>query len=65
MQTGETLHFSSSLELSTNKLWGCHFAVPQVVAGALIAQRDDRRVVCVLNEKIDYQCALLPRGDPA
>ncbi|MEO6039241.1 MAG: YdeI/OmpD-associated family protein, partial [Saprospiraceae bacterium] len=32
-------------------------------AETLIAQREDRRVVCVLNEKTEYQCAMLPRGD--
>jgi hypothetical protein len=59
----EVLHFNAVLVESTNKLWGCHFPVPQVVAETLIAQREDRRVVCNLNEKIEYQCALLPRGD--
>ncbi len=63
MQTEDTLHFNSVLEESTNKLWGCHFAIPQVVAETLIAQREDRRVVCALNEKTEYQCAMLPRGD--
>ncbi len=58
-----TDHFTSTLEESTNKLWGCHFVVPQVVALTLIAQREDRRVVCVLNEKTTWQCAMLPRGD--
>lgn len=55
-------HFTSVIEESTNKLWGSHFAVPDVVAKALI-RGEDRRVVCILNEKIEYQCALLPRGD--
>jgi len=59
----ESLHFNSLLEESTNKLWGCHFAVPQAVANALIGAGDSKRMVCVLNEKIEYQCALLPRGD--
>ncbi len=59
----EPVHFPSILEESTNKLWGCHFAVPPIVADTLIAQREDRRVVCVLNEKTTWQCAMLPRGD--
>ncbi len=63
MATENVLHFHSTLEESTNKLWGCHFAVPQMVAETLIAQREDRRVVCTLNEKTPYQCAMLPRGD--
>ena len=55
-------HFTSAMEISTNKLWGSHFAVPDIIARALI-DGDDRRVICTLNEKIEYQCALIPRGD--
>ena len=55
--------FTSTLELSTNKLWGCHFAVPQFVADAMPVRDQARRVVCILNEKSEWQCALLPRGD--
>ena len=56
------LQFSSTLEESNNKLWGCHFGVPEVIARVFI-DGDDRRVVCTLNEKTEYQCALLPKGD--
>ncbi len=63
MQTENSYHITSILEESTNKLWGAHFAVPQLVAEALISKSDDRRVVCVLNEKTEYQCAMLPKGD--
>ncbi len=59
----ETLHFNAVLEESTNKLWGCHFGVPQAVAEALIEANESKRVVCNLNDKMEYQCALLPRGD--
>jgi hypothetical protein len=62
MQTAETFEFVSFLEISTNKLWGAHFSVPDLVSKALI-DGDDRRVICVLNEHTTYQCALLPRGD--
>lgn len=55
-------HFTSVIEESTNKLWGSHFAVPDLIARSL-TDGDDRRVVCLLNGKIEYQCALLPRGD--
>ena len=58
----ETLHFTSVLELSNNKLWGAHFVVPDIIARVFVSN-DVRRVVCVLNEKIEYQCALLPKGD--
>jgi len=59
----QAYHFTATLELSTNKLWGCHFAVPQVVAEAIPLRDQTRRAVCVLNEKTEWQCALLPRGD--
>lgn len=63
MQSEDSFHFKSTLEVSTNRLWGCHFAVPPLVAEALIAQTTDRRVICTLNGKKEFQCALLPRGD--
>jgi hypothetical protein len=63
MQTENTHHFTSILEESTNRLWGCHFAVPPLAAEALISTGEARRVVCVLNEKTEFQCAMLPRGD--
>ncbi|MDO8365705.1 MAG: DUF1905 domain-containing protein [Saprospiraceae bacterium] len=56
-------YFNAVLEESTNKLWGCHFAVPQAVSDALITSGEARRVVCTLNDQLEYQCALLPRGD--
>ena len=62
MQPADNLYFTSTIEESTNKLWGAHFVVPDVIARVFIVG-DDRRVVCVLNEKIEYQCALLPKGD--
>ena len=63
MQPEDTYHFQSTLEISTNRLWGCHFAVPQLAANALIAPDGSRRVICTLNGKEEFQCALLPRGD--
>lgn len=62
MQQEESYQFTSILEISTNKLWGSHFAVPDAIANTLI-DGNDRRVVCLLNDKVEYQCALLPRGD--
>ncbi|MEZ4918480.1 MAG: YdeI/OmpD-associated family protein [Saprospiraceae bacterium] len=63
MSDAEEHRFESSLELSDNKLWSAHFAVPQWAVEALTDGEKDRRVVCLLNEKIQYQCALLPWGD--
>lgn len=62
MIEAEKFHFSSTLSLSDNKLWGAHFIVPDLVAQAFVAE-NIRRVVCLLNGEIEYQCALLPKGD--
>lgn len=60
-----TFHFTSTLEKSDNKLWGCHFPVPKQVAEKLIGE-DSKRVVCTLNGKETYQCAILyyEKGKP-
>ena len=63
MPEEELYSFTSILEASTNKLWGCHFGVPDFVVAALSGAGEARRVVCTLNEKKTLQCALLPRGD--
>lgn len=58
----EKLQFNSILDLSDNKLWGAHFIVPDLVARVFV-DNNIRRVVCSLNGKVEYQCALLPKGD--
>lgn len=63
MEPEENLHFTSTIEISTNKLWGAHFGVPALIARVFEPQDGSRRVVCVLNESVEYQCALLPKGD--
>lgn len=59
----QDLSFSSALEKSDNKLWGCHFVVPAWVLAAISESNEDRRVVCTLNNKVTYQCAILPFGN--
>ncbi len=54
------LRFNSTLEKSTNRLWGSHFRVPQEIVKRLM-KGADRRVVCTLNDKVTYQCAMLPQ----
>jgi hypothetical protein len=55
------VRFTSILERSDNNLWGCHFRVPEHIAGRLI-DGGSRRVVCMLNGSVERQCAILPRG---
>ena len=62
MPDPEKLNFHSVLDLSDNKLWGAHFIVPDLVAQVFVGN-NIRRVVCLLNGEIEYQCALLPKGD--
>ncbi|MBN8680571.1 MAG: DUF1905 domain-containing protein [Chitinophagales bacterium] len=59
----EPLHFQSVLEFSDNKLWTAHFVVPALIADTLLAGKSDRRVVCRLNDRVEYQCALIPFGE--
>ena len=54
--------FTSTLERSDNKLWGCHFLVPKNIAEKLI-DAEDRRVVCTINDSVEYQCAILHYGN--
>jgi hypothetical protein len=61
ISTKEVIRFTSVLEKSNNKLWGCHFSVPNTIVKRL-AGKDSRRVVCMLNDTIEYQCAMLPHG---
>lgn len=54
----QEFHFTSILERSDNKLWGAHFRVPVDVAKKLI-DKESHRVICTLNGKEEYQCAIL------
>ena len=62
MPSRKALQFTSILEQSHNRLWGCHFGVPNSIAQKLV-DAGSRRVVCSLNGSAEHQCALLPRGD--
>jgi hypothetical protein len=57
-----SFRFTSVLERSENKLWGCHFRVPVRMAKELI-DSSSRRVICTLNNSVPYQCAILHRGE--
>ncbi|MBI1804748.1 MAG: DUF1905 domain-containing protein [Ignavibacteriae bacterium] len=62
MPKHKTLRFASILEESRNKLWGCHFGVPDSIARQLI-DGSSRRVVSTLNDSAEHQCALVPHGN--
>lgn len=61
-RSSERFQFVSTLEQSTNRLWGSHVRVPGRIAAQLI-DRQSRRVVCALNNAAEYQCAILRAGN--
>lgn len=58
----DSYSFSGRLSHSDNKLWGAHIIVPDAITQVFLAQ-GVKRVVCILAEQHEYQCALLPKGD--
>lgn len=52
------MDFSSTIENFNSSLWGYHFKVPEPIA-QLFIEGADRRVVCTLNGKKSFQCALM------
>ncbi|MDH3252544.1 MAG: YdeI/OmpD-associated family protein [Ignavibacteria bacterium] len=61
-RTTLSLQFSSTLEKSGNRLWGCHVEVPDHIA-AQLTDGGSRRVVCSLNGSEEFQRALIPNGN--
>lgn len=61
-ESPQTYHFSSHLEESNNRLWGQHFIVPAPIGAALTENSDDKRVVCKINNMVEYQCAMVSKG---
>jgi len=56
------MEFSSKIENFNTKLWTYHFKVPNPIAHHFLGQ-GDKRVICTLNEKINFQCAIMPAGN--
>ena len=54
--------FRTQLEKFNSNLWTFHFAVPDEAAVPFLGNKS-RRVICKINEKIEFQCALMPKGD--
>ena len=60
MQLENAISFTAVFEESDNKLWGNHFPVPTIIADSFKVEKGTRRVVCKLNDAVEYQCAILP-----
>ena len=54
--------FTAKLENFNTRLWSYHIKVPQSVALYFLEQ-ENKRVVCTLNDALEFQCALMPAGD--
>lgn len=53
--------FESVLEKFDSNLWGHHFKVGDEIAAPFI-DGNNRRVLCTVNEAIEFPCALMPYG---
>ncbi|MEZ4839231.1 DUF1905 domain-containing protein [Flavobacterium sp.] len=42
--------------------WELHIPIPAAIFEELIEEAKDKRVVCTLNEKFSFHCAMLPKG---
>lgn len=54
--------FEATLDKFNSNLWGYHITVPALLAQSLIDQ-GIKRVICTLNDTLEFQCALMPKGD--
>ena len=54
--------FESVLRRFDSNLWGHHFIVPQPHADDIKSLKI-KRLVCTVDSKVDFQCALMPSGN--
>ncbi|CAG5071993.1 hypothetical protein DYBT9623_03933 [Dyadobacter sp. CECT 9623] len=58
----ESIHFEATLDRLPKKGGEFYMLVPDEVAAQFVEGRKPARVRCVLNEKVEFQCAIRPRG---
>ncbi|MCE7059717.1 YdeI/OmpD-associated family protein [Dyadobacter sp. CY343] len=58
----DVIHFESTLDRLPKKGGEFYMLVPEEVAAQFVEGRKPARVRCVLNEKVEFQCAIRPRG---
>jgi hypothetical protein len=58
----ETVHFETILERLPKKGGEFYMVVPDDVAAQFVEGRKPVRVRCNLNSRVDFQCAIRPRG---
>lgn len=57
------MDFTSTLQNYHTALWTFHIKVPAAIANSFVGEDGSRRVICRLNDKLEFQCAILPNGD--
>jgi hypothetical protein len=56
-----THKFTARLEKVNSSLgWNHHFIVPEKVSEYIL--KDNRRLICTINEKLSFQCGIFPKG---
>jgi hypothetical protein len=61
----EIFEFDSFVGDSSNNLWGAHLVVPPHIVQAVMDIAPDKRIVCRVNDALEWQCALLSNGNGA
>lgn len=56
------MEFTSTLQNFNSALWGYHLVVPDEISKKLL-EDGGTRVVCTLDGREEFQCALMPKGD--
>ena len=56
------MEFTARLENFNTKLWTYHIKVPKPIAKHFL-DMGDKRVICRLNDTMEFQCAIMPAGD--
>lgn len=51
--------FKAVLESSSSKVWMRHFVVPNTYVTKLTTDDGSRRVICTLNNSIEFQCGII------
>ena len=57
------MKFISVLDKFEGNLWSYHVVIPAEIASQYISGENDKRVICTLNNQIEFQCALMHKGD--
>lgn len=51
--------FTAVLESSSTKVWMRHFVVPDIYVTKLTSDDGERRVICTLNNSVEFQCGII------